>query len=59
MKTIVVSAGGGGLLAGIATAVKALKPDVRIIGVQAEQAAAYPLSWRPATGGVREHADHG
>jgi threonine dehydratase len=44
VKTIVVSAGGGGLLAGIATAVKALKPDVRIIGVQAEQAAAYPLS---------------
>ena len=44
VRTIVVSAGGGGLLAGISTAVKALKPDVRIIGVQAEQAAAYPLS---------------
>jgi threonine dehydratase len=44
VKTIVVRAGGGGLLAGIATAVKAIKPDVRIIGVQAEQAAAYPLS---------------
>lgn len=44
VRTIVVSAGGGGLLAGIATAVKAQKPDVRIIGVQAEQAAAYPLS---------------
>jgi len=44
VRTIVVSAGGGGLLAGIATAVKALKPDVRVIGVQAEQAAAYPLS---------------
>lgn len=44
VRTIVVSAGGGGLLAGISTAVKALKPDARIIGVQAEQAAAYPLS---------------
>ena len=44
VRTIVVSAGGGGLLAGIATAVKAQKPDVRVIGVQAEQAAAYPLS---------------
>ncbi|WP_177180452.1 threonine ammonia-lyase [Pedococcus cremeus] len=44
VRTIVVSAGGGGLLAGIATVVKALKPDVRIVGVQAEQAAAYPLS---------------
>jgi threonine dehydratase len=44
VRTIVVSLGGGGILAGIATAVKALKPDVRIVGVQAEQAAAYPLS---------------
>jgi threonine ammonia-lyase medium form len=44
VRTIVISAGGGGLLAGTATAVKALKPEVRIIGVQAEQAAAYPLS---------------
>jgi threonine dehydratase len=42
--TILVSVGGGGLLAGIATAVKASHPDVRIIGVQAEQAAAYPQS---------------
>jgi threonine dehydratase len=44
VRTIVVSLGGGGFLAGIATAVKALKPDVRIVGVQADQAAAYPLS---------------
>ncbi|MGO1972722.1 MAG: threonine ammonia-lyase [Propionibacteriaceae bacterium] len=44
VKTIVVGTGGGGLIAGIATAVKALKPDVRVVGVQAEQAAAYPGS---------------
>ncbi|MGZ4636882.1 threonine ammonia-lyase [Oryzihumus sp.] len=44
VKTIVTSAGGGGLLAGIAVAVKAKRPDVRVIGVQAEQAAAYPQS---------------
>lgn len=44
VKTIVVGLGGGGLLAGIAVAVRELKPDVRIIGVQAEQAAAYPAS---------------
>jgi threonine ammonia-lyase medium form len=44
VRTIVVSTGGGGLLAGISVAVKAARPDVRIIGVQAEQAAAYPLS---------------
>ncbi len=44
VQTIVCATGGGGLVAGIAVAVKALRPDVRIIGVQAEQAAAWPLS---------------
>jgi threonine dehydratase len=44
VKTIVVSLGGGGLLAGISTVVRALKPEVRLIGVQAAEAAAYPLS---------------
>jgi threonine ammonia-lyase medium form len=44
VRTIVVSAGGGGLLAGICTVVKAKRPDVRVIGVQAERAAAYPPS---------------
>ena len=34
--TIIVPVGGGGLIAGIATAAKALRPDIRIIGVQAE-----------------------
>ncbi len=42
--TVLVPTGGGGLLAGIATAVKALRPDVRVIGVQAEGAAAFPPS---------------
>ena len=44
VRTVVVSAGGGGLLAGIATAVRALRPDVKVVGVQAEEAAAYPAS---------------
>ncbi|MET7851452.1 threonine ammonia-lyase [Streptomyces avermitilis] len=44
VRTIVVGIGGGGLAAGIATAVKALRPDVRIVGVQAAGAAAYPPS---------------
>ena len=44
VKTILVNVGGGGLCAGIATAVKARRPDVRVIGVQAEKAAAYPPS---------------
>ncbi|MDF3298184.1 threonine ammonia-lyase [Streptomyces tropicalis] len=44
VQTIVVGVGGGGLIAGIAVAVKALRPDVRIVGVQAEGSAAYPPS---------------
>ncbi|WP_329137449.1 threonine ammonia-lyase [Streptomyces sp. NBC_00670] len=44
VRTIVVGVGGGGLAAGIAVAVKALRPDVRVVGVQAEGAAAYPVS---------------
>jgi threonine dehydratase len=38
---IVVPLGGGGLLSGIAIAVKALRPDVRVIGVQASGCAAW------------------
>jgi threonine dehydratase len=44
VRTVVVCTGGGGLLAGIALAVKSLRPDVRVVGVQAEGAAAYPAS---------------
>ncbi len=43
-RTIVVAIGGGGLISGIAVAAKALRPDIRIIGVQAAGAAAYPPS---------------
>ncbi|MFB7246843.1 threonine ammonia-lyase [Streptomyces populi] len=43
-RTIVLGIGGGGLAAGVALAVKSLRPDIRIIGVQAEGAAAYPPS---------------
>lgn len=32
--TLVVAIGGGGLIAGVAAAVKALRPDVRIVGVE-------------------------
>ena len=44
VKTIVVCTGGGGLLAGTALAIKSLRPDIKVIGVQAEMAAAYPPS---------------
>ena len=36
IDTIVVPIGGGGLITGIAVAAKAIKPDIRIIGVQTE-----------------------
>jgi threonine dehydratase len=42
VRTIVVPTGGGGLLSGVALAVKSARPDVRIVGVQAEGAAAFP-----------------
>lgn len=44
VKTVVVCTGGGGLLAGVALAVKSLRPDVRVVGAQAAGAAAYPPS---------------
>ncbi|SDR35440.1 threonine ammonia-lyase [Natronobacterium texcoconense] len=38
VETVVVPIGGGGLISGIATAIKGKKPDVRVVGVQAEGA---------------------
>lgn len=39
VQAIVTPVGGGGLLAGIGTVVSALRPDVRVIGVEPERAA--------------------
>ncbi|MEV2240012.1 threonine ammonia-lyase [Micromonospora sp. NPDC049891] len=44
VTTIVTGVGGGGLISGLAVAAKALRPDVRVIGVQAAGAAAFPPS---------------
>ena len=44
VATVLVCTGGGGLLGGIAAAVKATRPDVTVVGVQAEGAAAWPGS---------------
>jgi threonine dehydratase len=44
VASIVVGVGGGGLVSGIAAAVKAVRPEVRVIGVQAAGAAAFPPS---------------
>lgn len=48
VATVVVPTGGGGLLAGVALAVKELRPSARIIGVQAAGAA--PMSESLAAG---------
>jgi threonine dehydratase len=42
--TIVCGIGGGGLISGLAVAAKAIKPGLRIVGVQAAGAAAFPAS---------------
>src|SRR5207253_1905528 len=39
LDTLVVPIGGGGLISGIATAARALKPDIEVVGVEA---ALYP-----------------
>lgn len=39
VDTVVVPIGGGGLIAGVATAVKGIDPEVRVVGVQASGAA--------------------
>ena len=51
VATVVVPLGGGGLLAGVAAAVKRASPGVRVVGVQAEHAAPFPASL--AAGEVR------
>jgi threonine dehydratase len=42
IDTLVVAIGGGGMISGIASAARALKPEVQIIGVQTER---FPAAW--------------
>jgi threonine dehydratase len=44
VATVLVPTGGGGLVSGVAAAVKALRPGTRVVAVQAEGAAAFPAS---------------
>lgn len=54
VSVIVVPVGGGGMLSGVATAVKAEKPGVRIIGVEAE---ASPGAARSLEAGAPAHVE--
>lgn len=44
VRTVLVPVGGGGLLAGVAAALRGLRPDVRVVGVEAEGAASLRAS---------------
>jgi len=61
LDAIVVPVGGGGLISGVATAAKAIKPGIKIIGISAEGAPAMKKSYdagRPIdTTSVRTIAD--
>ncbi len=47
LDTLVVAVGGGGLIAGMATAAKAIKPGIRVVGVQTER---FPAMVNAVTG---------
>ncbi len=53
LDTLVVAIGGGGLIAGMATAARALKPDLQVFGVQTER---FPAAWAAVHGVARESA---
>ncbi len=54
VSAIVVPVGGGGMISGVATAVKAAKPGVRVIGVEAE---ASPGAVRSLEAGAPAHVE--
>jgi threonine dehydratase len=61
MGRVVVPVGGGGLISGIAVAIKSERPDVQVVGIQAEVCAPFAGSLRAgepvAVEGVRTIAD--
>jgi threonine dehydratase len=50
LDVLVIPIGGGGLIAGIAIAAKAIKPGIEIVGVESEL---YPSFWNAIHGGQR------
>ena len=49
MGRVVVPVGGGGLISGVAIAIKSVRPDVEIVGVQVEACATFPVSLQAGT----------
>ena len=54
-KAVIASIGGGGLITGVASAIKALKPEIKVWGVEPETAAPAALSF--AKGSPQEFKD--
>jgi threonine dehydratase len=46
VRTVIAAIGGGGLITGVGSAIKAKRPDVTILGAEPETAAPYALSLR-------------
>ena len=53
IDTLVVAIGGGGLISGVATAARAIRPGIEVIGVQTER---FPAAWNARHGALRESA---
>ncbi len=53
LARVVVPVGGGGLISGIAGAVKMQRPEVQVIGVQVDSCAAFPESLKQHAAGHR------
>ncbi|MDR5682457.1 MAG: threonine/serine dehydratase [Armatimonadota bacterium] len=46
VQVVYVPCGGGGLISGVSLAIKTLRPDVRVVGVEPEGAACFCASWK-------------
>src|SRR5687767_13556047 len=53
LDTLVVAIGGGGLISGVATAARSIKPGIEVIGVQTER---FPAVWNAVHGQRNESA---
>ena len=55
VRTVITAIGGGGLITGVGSAIKAKRPDVPVLGAEPESAAPYALSLRE--GGPRKFTE--
>ncbi len=55
VQTVICAIGGGGLITGVGSAIKALKPEAKVLGAEPETAAPYAFSL--SEGGPRKFAD--